>query len=82
MSTAVPPPDVLQSTILQTLDQQGTIPDTRQLELTPLSSTATTSPVVVGPTLEAQNAVKGVLDSLLAKEVKSFFEGTRSARCL
>lgn len=75
MSTAIPPPDVLQSTILQTLDQRGTIPDTRQLELTPLTSspspstTITTS--VVGPTLEAQNAVKGVLDSLLAKEVSS-----------
>ncbi|GAA5950346.1 hypothetical protein JCM3765_004515 [Sporobolomyces pararoseus] len=65
MSTAIPAPDVLQATILQTLDQRGTIPDTRQLELTPLSS-------VVGPSLEAQNAVKGVLDSLLAKEMITF----------
>jgi len=63
-------PEQLQSVILHTLDSQGSIPDTRVLSLTlPLSDSTTPQPVLVGPSLEAQNAVKGVLDSLLAKEV-------------
>lgn len=63
-------PEQLQSVILHTLDSQGSIPDTRVLSLTlPLSDSTTRQPVLVGPSLEAQNAVKGVLDSLLAKEV-------------
>lgn len=73
MSTSLAP-EQLQSVILHTLDTQGSIPDTRVLSLTlaPSSSPSTVSTpqsVVVGPSLEAQNAVKGVLDSLLAKEV-------------
>ncbi|GAA5898984.1 phenylalanine--tRNA ligase subunit alpha [Sporobolomyces salmoneus] len=63
-------PEVLQSTILQTLDRNGSIPDTRSLEL--ISTAPPTPTVVVGPSLEAQNAIKGVLDSLLAKEMVSF----------
>lgn len=62
MVSTIPPPEVLQSTILLTLDKQGSIADTRELELTPPGT-------LIGPSLEAQNAVKGVLDSLLAKEV-------------
>ncbi|GAA5836593.1 hypothetical protein JCM3766R1_006964 [Sporobolomyces carnicolor] len=63
-------PEVLQSTILHTLDRQGSIADTRSLELTPSASSGPAT--VVGPTLEAQNAVKGVLDSLVAKEMVTF----------
>lgn len=65
---AMSTPEVLQSTILHTLDRQGSIADTRSLELTPSASSGPAT--VVGPTLEAQNAVKGVLDSLVAKEVR------------
>ncbi|GAA6013285.1 hypothetical protein JCM11491_006342 [Sporobolomyces phaffii] len=69
-------PEALQSTILHTLDGHGAIPDTRALALTPppagSSSTGGPAAGVVGPTLEAQNAVKGVLDSLVAKEMVTF----------
>ncbi|GAA5950639.1 hypothetical protein JCM21900_002537 [Sporobolomyces salmonicolor] len=76
---AVPAPELLQSVILHTLDAQGSIPDTRSLVLsipsgvegsTALPPAADGTPAsVVGSSLEAQNAVKGVLDSLLAKEM-------------
>ncbi|CEQ38798.1 SPOSA6832_00250, partial [Sporobolomyces salmonicolor] len=76
---ALPAPELLQSVILHKLDAQGSIPDTRLLALsvpsgvegsTALPPAADGTPAsVVGSSLEAQNAVKGVLDSLLAKEM-------------
>ena len=52
-------PEQIQTLILQTLDKDGTIPDTRELELNGVKLAST----------EDQGAIKAVLDSLWSKEV-------------
>ena len=52
----------IQAVILQTLDRDGSIPDTRQLQVGPGGAPLASA--------EDQIAVKAVLDSLWSKEVR------------
>lgn len=65
-----PPPEVLQATILNTLatNSSGDIPDTREL---------TYNGFKIGGG-EVQERVKGVLDSLWSKEVRSSVPRSRT----
>lgn len=54
-----PQPEQIQALVLQTLDRDGTIPDSRELELNGVKLASG----------EDQNAIKAVLDSLWSKEV-------------
>jgi hypothetical protein len=56
---ATPQPEQIQALILQTLDRDGTISDTRELELNGVKLASG----------DDQNAIKAVLDSLWSKEV-------------
>ena len=56
-------PEQIQTLILKTLDKDGSIPDTRELELNGAKLAST----------EDQGAIKAVLDSLWSKEVGPFF---------
>lgn len=53
-------PEQIQTLILQTLDRDGSILDTRELELNGVKLAST----------EDQGAIKAVLDSLWSKEVR------------
>ncbi|BGO94824.1 hypothetical protein NBRC10512_005356 [Rhodotorula toruloides] len=79
--SVLPPAETLQSVVLHTLDQRGTIPDTRSLALALPAGVDTSAQLpqldapeaaVVGPSVDNQNALKAVLDSLAAREMVTF----------
>ena len=69
MANAIPSTELLQSIILHELEN-GSIKDTRELPVALRAAGSSTSEsATVGPSTEAQGAVKGALDSLAVKEV-------------
>ncbi|BGO99131.1 Phenylalanyl-tRNA synthetase, beta subunit, cytoplasmic [Rhodotorula toruloides] len=79
--SVLPPAETLQSVVLHTLDQRGSIPDTRSLALAlpagvdasaQLPQLDAPEAAVVGPSVDSQNALKAVLDSLAAREMVTF----------
>lgn len=67
MSPAPPTVEELQHVILQALEQQGEIADTRQLRL----GTGTTEVPVAGSSMSVQTTIKGALDALASREVSA-----------
>jgi len=71
MAASLPPTESLALVILAALDTPaGRIDDSRALSI-PADVGAATAATTVGPSTEAQNAVKAALDSLTTREVRS-----------
>lgn len=67
----LPSVELLQSIILQELEQHGSIKDTRELPASlPVDAVQNDSRQSIGASTEAQGAVKGALDSLSIKEAR------------
>lgn len=84
MAGLLPSTETLQLVVLHALEAHGSIPDSRSLRLALPTSVETDDAVklapleqaesapVVGPSVEAQNALKSALDSLATREVSLF----------